>query len=71
MLSALVLAAGSGSDSPLPEAHRGAEIVAARAQVRILRAVAVRQATGPDSPGPGTPLYQVTRRGGEVMIEFK
>jgi hypothetical protein len=55
----------------LPDRHREAASVAARAEVRIVRAVAVRQSTGLQSPTAGVLQHQVTRRGGRLMIEFQ
>ena len=70
-VSAMALAAGVVSPSPSPVARRDVGVSTARVEVRILRAVVVRQARGPLDLGPDAPQFQITRRQGEVLIEFQ
>jgi hypothetical protein len=66
-VAALVLAAAVAAAAAPPP---GAVLDSAQVSVTILKPVSVRQASGVVR-GPETPRYQVTRRGGAILIEFQ
>ena len=49
---------------------RGVEIASAQVQVAILEPAKVRQRTGHEKT-PDGPAAQITRRGGEILVEFQ
>jgi len=68
--AALILAAAAATAQPSEDAG-GAQVAQAHASVTILQAAVVRQAGGFE-PGPAdAPRPQISRRGGEVLIEFE
>jgi hypothetical protein len=67
-LAAAILATAAAT--VLPQAGSGAQLAQAQVQVVIVKAAAVRQATGPE-PQRDAPVPQITRRTGEVLVEFQ
>jgi hypothetical protein len=54
-----------------PAQRRGAELASAQVTVRILHPAIVRQGKGLEPVAPHAPSPQVTRRAGQVLIEYE
>jgi hypothetical protein len=67
-LLAAALAAAGGEPAVQ---QRGAELASAQATVRILQPAIVRQGKGLEPAAPDAPSPQVTRRAGQVLIEYQ
>jgi hypothetical protein len=63
----LTVAATTGVDQ---DEMRGAQIASAEVRATIVKAVAVRQASGPELT-PDSPAPQISRRGRTVLVEFQ
>ena len=69
VLAALVIVA-SAAANPSEAGGRGAELATAQVQVAILEPAKVRQRTGHEKT-PDGPTVQITRRAGEILVEFQ
>ncbi len=71
-LAALLIAAAATAavPAPAPEGGSGVQVASAQARATIVKAVAVRQASGLE-PRPDAPAAQITRRGTTVLVEFQ
>jgi hypothetical protein len=65
---AAALAASGGEPA---EQKRGAALASAQVTARILQPAIVRQGKGLETAAPDAPTPQVTRRAGQVLIEYQ
>lgn len=71
MWAALLFLASGAAETPAPVESRGARIASAEVTVRILRPVVVRQSGGWQQGSADDPVPQVSRRPGQILIEFE
>ena len=67
---ATLIMPASGSAASGETGGRGVEIATARVQVAILEPARVRQGSGHERVGD-RPAPQITRRAGEILVEFQ
>ena len=67
---ATILMAASVAAASDDTGGRGVEIATARVQVAILEPARVRQGSGHERVGD-RPVPQITRRAGEILVEFQ
>ena len=69
VFAALLMVAAVAAEGGEP-AGRGAEIATARVQAAILEPARVRQGSGHERTAD-RPVPQITRRAGEILVEFQ
>ena len=68
----LILAASAGpAEPPAPPSSGGAQIASAQVTAKILRAAVVRQSDGLQPLSNDVPRPRLTRRDGQLLIEFE